>query len=133
MIATWCSYTDLYNHFKVTPNHVRMIITLLLRTLPILVKKGTARVKKMTLSWKTSRARPIWLNVNVSVIIWLHILFPSFTVRLKSITSNHMLTSSYIFSGLIYLTFLSDIYGLMKHILCLIFIAPYCNVIAPLV
>ena len=44
-----------------------------------------------------------------------------------------MLTWSYVFSGLIYSTFVSDVYGIIRHILCLIFIAPYFSVTVPLV
>ena len=44
-----------------------------------------------------------------------------------------MLTSSYIFSGLISATFVSDLYGLIQRILYLIFVGPYCNLTVPLV
>ena len=43
-----------------------------------------------------------------------------------------MLTSLHIFLGLISSTFISDLYGLMQHILCLICIIPYCKFTAPL-
>ena len=41
---------------------------------------------------------------------------------------DHMLTSLHTFSGLIYSMFVSDIYGLIRRILCLIFIGPHCKV-----
>ena len=44
-----------------------------------------------------------------------------------------MLTSSHIFSGLISSTFLPDLYGLIRRIICQIFIGPHCNVTVPLV
>ena len=44
-----------------------------------------------------------------------------------------MLTSSDIFLGLISSTFVSDLYGLMRRILCLIFIAPHCRFTVPFV
>ena len=44
-----------------------------------------------------------------------------------------MLTSSHIFSGFIYTTFVPDLYGLIRRILCLIFIGPHCNVAVPLI
>ena len=43
-----------------------------------------------------------------------------------------MLTSSYIFSGLISSTSVSDLYGLIGRILCLIYVGPYCIFIRPL-
>ena len=44
-----------------------------------------------------------------------------------------MLTSSDIFFELESSTLLSNLYGLMRRILCLIFVRPYCNVTVPLV
>ena len=44
-----------------------------------------------------------------------------------------MLTASYIFMELKYSTLVSDLYGLMRHILCLICITPHCKFIVPLV
>ena len=44
-----------------------------------------------------------------------------------------MLTASSIFIELIYSTLVSDLYGLMQRILCLIYVAPYFNVTVPLV
>ena len=44
-----------------------------------------------------------------------------------------MLTPSEIFIELEYSTLVSDLYGLMQCILCLICVAPYCNVTVPLV
>ena len=44
-----------------------------------------------------------------------------------------MLTLSHIFSGVISSTFVSYLYGLMWHILCLIYIIPHCNVNMPFV
>ena len=43
-----------------------------------------------------------------------------------------MLTSSYIFSVLISSKLVSDVYGLMWRILCLIFIQKHCNLTVPL-
>ena len=51
----------------------------------------------------------------------------------KYITDDHMLTLSHICSGLIYSTFVLDLYGLIRHISCLIYIGPHCNVTVPLV
>ena len=45
----------------------------------------------------------------------------------------YILTSSDIFSGLISSTFVPDLYGLMRRILCLIIIEPYCTMTVPLV
>ena len=70
----------------------------------------------MTSLWKTSRSRPRWLKVNVSVLIWLYTLFPIFNVIRKYITGDHILTPSYIFSGVIYSMFVSDSYGLIQSI-----------------
>ena len=44
-----------------------------------------------------------------------------------------MLTLSHIFSGLISPTFVPDLYGLIRRILCLTCIGPYCNVAVTLV
>ena len=72
------------------------------------------------MSWKTSHARPIWLNAIVSMLIQLFNLFPIFIVKWNYITGDHMLTLSYIFSGLMSSTFVSDLYGLIQRILYLI-------------
>ena len=37
--------------------------------------KGAASVKKMTSSWETSYARPLWINIKISMIIRLYTLF----------------------------------------------------------
>ena len=44
-----------------------------------------------------------------------------------------MLTSSQIFSGLIYSTFVPYLYELIRHLLCQFFIRPHCTVTVPLV
>ena len=133
----WTSYgyhvVYLYNHFRLTKSKV-------VRTLPIywynlyLVTWGAAHIKKMTLSWKTSWNVWIWIwtNVNVPVCIRLCTLCPSFNIIQKYISGDHMLTSSCIFSVVTSSTFVSDIYGLIRRILCLICVAPYCNVTVPL-
>ena len=82
-------------------------------------------MKKIKLSWKTAGARPKWFNFNVSVIIQLYTLFKIFNIIWKNITCNHMLTSSYVFSGVISSTFVSYFYGWMWRILYLIFITPH--------
>ena len=43
-----------------------------------------------------------------------------------------MLTLSQIFLGLISSTFVSDLYGLIRRILYLIYVAPHCNETMPL-
>ena len=95
-------------------------------------KKGAAYAKKMTSLLKTSHARPRWFNVNVPMLIQLYTLFPSFNIRQKYITGNHMLTSPHIFLGLISPKFVSDLYGLIRRILYLNF-GPYCIFTVPLV
>ena len=49
----------------------------------------------------------------------------------KYLTDNHMLTSSYIFIESS--TLVCDLQGLMRRILCLIYVAPICNETVPLV
>ena len=44
-----------------------------------------------------------------------------------------MMTSSDIFFELIYLTLVSDLYGLIQHLLYLIFVGPHCKFTMPLV
>ena len=51
----------------------------------------------MITSWKIASTRPIYINVKVSMRIWLSTLFPSFSIIQKYITGDHMLTSSYTF------------------------------------
>ena len=72
--------------------------------------------------WITSFARSIWLNVNVTILILLYDLVPSYNLIWKYITGNHMLTSSYIFSGVVSSKFVSDVYILIQNILYLIFL-----------
>ena len=62
-----------------------------------------------------------------------YILFPNFNVIRKYITGNNMLTSLYIFAGVISSTFASDAYGLIWHILYPFFVRTYFNVTVPLV
>ena len=81
---------------------------------------------------KNSQAWQRWFNVNISVIIRSYTLFPIFNIIKEYITSNHMLTSSYIFLGLIPSTFGSYLYGLIRSILYLIFVRPYCQFTAPI-
>ena len=60
--------------------------------------------------------------------------FTSFNIIQKYVTCDNILTIViHIFQHLIYLTLVSDLYGLMRHILCLIFIASHCNMTMQLV
>ena len=52
--------------------------------------------------------------------------------RHKNIIIDHMLTASSIFIELKSSTLESDLYGLMRCILCLIYVTTYCNVTVPL-
>ena len=72
-------------------------------------------------------------TLNAPVRIQLYTLRPRFNIIQKYITGDHMLTQSYIFSGLISSMFVSYLYGLMRCILCVIFTAPYCNMNLPMV
>ena len=86
---------------------------------------------KKWLCHESLRAGPTWINFKVSVRIWLYTLCPIFTIIQKYITGDHMLTSSQIFSGLIYSTCVPYLYELIRRILCLIFIRPHCTVTVP--
>ena len=44
-----------------------------------------------------------------------------------------MLTSSDIYFEIKYSTLVSDLYGLMRRIFCLIFVGTYCNITVPLI
>ena len=63
----------------------------------------------------------------------LYTLCPIFSIIQKYITGDHMLTSSHIFLGLISSTFVSYLYGLIRHVLCISSIGPYCKFTMPLV
>ena len=71
--------------------------------------------------------------INDPVRIQLCNFYQRLKFKQKCITGDHMLTTSYIFIELGYSTLISDLYGLMRCILYLIFITPYCNVTVPLV
>ena len=119
-----------YKHFKF--KHVRMVRTPLLRVLPIIKKAQTMWIK-----WRSHEK----LHVNdryelFSRSLWvsrLYILCPRFNIIQRYITADHMLTLSRIFFGLISSMFISDVYGLTRLILFLIFIGPYCIATVPLV
>ena len=59
--------------------------------------------------------------------------FQDLIFKQKYITGDHMLTSSYIFIELGPSTLVSDLYGLMRRMLYLIYVAPICNETVPLV
>ena len=67
------------------------------------------------------------------MLILLYNFFKIFNIRQKYIAGDHLLTSPYIFSGLISSMFVSDLYGLMQHILYLFFVGPHYNVTVILV
>ena len=69
----------------------------------------------MITSWK-SRARPIWINIKVSICIQLYTFFSSSNIIHKYITGDHMLTSSYIFFNV-------HIFNI--HIICIWFNTTY--------
>ena len=73
-------------------------------------------------------AQTILINLNVSVSIWLYTLCTIFNKIQKYISDNHVLKLSHIFWGLISSIFVSYLYGLIRHILCLICIGLYWNV-----
>ena len=70
---------------------------------------------------------------HASVRIQLYTLCSNFNIIHKYVTVYHTLTSSSVFSGLISSNVVSDLYGLMRHILYLNCVASYCNFTAPLV
>ena len=83
---------------------------------------------------KTSRARKIWIYVNLSARIRLYTFF-QYLMQIKNyITGNQMLTTViHIFEHLKASTVVSNVYGIMRRILYLIVIAPRCNMTMPLV
>ena len=74
-------------------------------------------------------------DINVSVLIWLSCFVPSFDIQgQKYVTGTFLIwLRQSLVSGLISLMHVSDVYGLMGHILYLIFISLHCNVKIPLV
>ena len=85
-------------------------------------------MKKMVSSCKTLRAWLVLINANVSGFIQLYTLFTRFNIIQKYITSYHMLISLYIFLLLISSTCVSDVYGFIWHIICIMFIGQNSNV-----
>ena len=73
------------------------------------------------------------LTTRFLCIAQLYMLYPIFDIIQKYITGYHMLKSSHMFLVLISSTFVSNLYGLIRSILCFVCIGPYCIVTVPLV
>ena len=86
-------------------------------------KNFTDKLNKIVLSLRSITPCVSDYMIFIQVLICKH----------KYITGDYMLTSSEIYFELKYSTLISNLYGLMRPILYIIYVAPYCKCTVPLV